>query len=215
MAEKRDKSITTVIVDGKQGINELGKLEMEAKDLNVQLKGLKKGTDEYAATSKKLKEVNSNMAALRKEVGITGMTMRQLRSYAASMQKEIDGGTTRGTARYRELKTEIQRVNAAIRQQRAEVAGLNTMWSKVSAQVKQFGLLALSYLGVSALISGFNNLISKAGELSDTLAGVSKTTSMTAEQVDRLNRKLGDLNTRTARKELLDMAKVAGKLGLK
>lgn len=41
---KEDKSRVTLEVDGKQAINQLGKLEMEAKQLAIDLKNAKKGT---------------------------------------------------------------------------------------------------------------------------------------------------------------------------
>lgn len=214
MSVKKDKVQVDVTVDGKQGINELGRLEIEAKDLRMEMKNLKRGTAEYTATNKKLREVKTQITALRKEMGLAGMTMQQLRRYQRDLSRELSNSTTKGTARYNELKSKIREVNGAIKSQRLEVAGTNSMWGRLSREVKQFGVLALGYLGITELTNQVNNLIRKLGQLSDDLAAVRKTTGLTAEQVDDLNSSFKTFDTRTARKELLSMAKIAGKLGV-
>ena len=63
------------------------------------------------------------------------------------------------------------------------------------------------------LINGAKTLIQKNAELSDSFAGVMKTTGLGEEAVDRLNEKFKQMDTRTANTKLLELAQVAGKLG--
>ena len=57
-------------------------------------------------------------------------------------------------------------------------------------------------------------MIQGNAELSDSLADVMKTTGMTEEEVKRFNSMLKNIDTRSSRKELLELAVVAGKLGI-
>ena len=214
MAVKKDVLQTTLLLDGKQAINQLGKLEMEYADIRRSLKGMKKDHKDYERLAANQKKVQNEIRKTRAELGIQGMTLTQLIRYEKDLQRTRSNSTTRGTAEYKRLTAEIKKASAAIRQQRMEARGMSGMWSKMSKEVKQFGLIALSYLGFTAITSQLNNLIQRTGDFSDLLASVRKTTGLTEQEISDLNKTLGQVDTRTARKELLSMAKVAGKLGI-
>lgn len=211
---KEDKVQVSVLLDGKQSINKLGQMEMKASEYRQELKKIKRGTEDWVATNAKLKKVQADISKTRSELGLTGMTLRQLRSYQRELNNEMTNGVTRGTARYKQLNKELKQVNAQINRQRQEMRGLNTAWARMQSSVKQFGVLALSYIGFTALTSQINNMIGRSAKLSDRLADVSKTTGLADEEVQELSETFKKMNTRTARSELLGMAKVAGKLGL-
>lgn len=210
---KKDKVQVEVQVDGKQGINELGKLEMEAKDLRATLKDLKKGTEEYNQVNEKLKGTTAEMGRLREQMGLAGMSMRQLTSYQRDLQKEWSG-LTKGTAGFEEVDKKLKAVNSTINQQRAELKGTAGVWGFLKSEVGKFGAIAVGALGFQALTGQISNLISKNAKLSDSLADIRKTTGLSAEGVDILNKKLGELDSRTSKGDLLDIAKGGGQLGI-
>ena len=214
MSVKQDKVQVTVVVDGKQGISELGKLELEANDLRHTMQGLKKDSQEYTQAAAQYQQVKAAMAGLREEIGLAGLTMKQLRAYARELQSELDSSATRGTQRFEELKGKLQEVNGAIAQQRQEVAGTSSMWSKISTEVKQFGILAVGALGFQFVTDQIGNLIAKGSKLSDELSDISKTTGMTSAEVRQLNSDLSKLDTRTPTSELRKIAAGAGQLGI-
>jgi TP901 family phage tail tape measure protein len=207
MSVKQDKVQVSVVVDGKQGISELGKLEMEANDLRHTMQGLKKDSQEYAQTAERYKQVKAEMGDLRESIGLTGMTMKQL-------QTELDTTATRGTKRYEELKEKVQEVNAAIAKQRSEIAGTSSFWSKISTEVKQFGMLAVGALGFQFVTDQISNLIAKGSKLSDSLSDIQKTTGMTKAEVREFNSELSKIDTRTPTEELRKIAAGAGQLGI-
>jgi TP901 family phage tail tape measure protein len=214
MSVKQDKVQVSVIVDGKQGISELGKLEMEANDLRHTMQGLKKDSQEYAAAAEQYKQVKARMGELREEIGLAGLTMKQMRQYARELQTELDTTATRGTKRYDELKDKLQEVNGAIARQRQEVAGTASFWSKISTEVKQFGMLAVGALGFQFVTDQISNLITKGSKLSDELADIQKTTGMTKAEVREFNGELSKIDTRTPAAELRAIAAGAGQLGI-
>ncbi|MGI4870453.1 MAG: phage tail tape measure protein [Janthinobacterium lividum] len=214
MSVKKDEVQVTVVVDGKQGISELGKLEMEANDLRHTMQGLKKDSQEYTQAAAQYQQVKASMAELREQIGLAGLTMKQMRAYARELQTELDTTATRGTERFDELKGKLQEVNGAIAKQRAEVAGTSSFWSKISTEIKQFGMLAVGALGFQFVTDQITNLIAKGSKLSDELSDVQKTTGMTAAEVRQLNSDLSKLDTRTPTSELRKIAAGAGALGI-
>lgn len=199
---KEDRSRVTLEVDGKQAINQLGKLEMEAKQLAIDLKNAKRGTKEYIEINKRLKESKDQVEALRKEIGLTGMTMTQLTRYQRDLRKEIGNTATYGTEKHRELQRQYQEVTAEIGRQRKElngntiaVDGMNSELKKtagffgdIKKELKAFSVIALGALGITELFSGIQNLIRGSADLSDAYANVQKTTGLTKVEVEALIR---------------------------
>lgn len=211
---KEDKSRVIVEIDGKQAINQLGKLEMEAKQLAIDLKDMKRGTKDYIATNKELKSVKANIEAVRKELGLAGMTMTQLTRYQRDLRKEMGNTATYGTQKYKELQHQYKAVTGEITKQRKELAGTAGFFSDIKKELKSFAVLAVGALGITELFAGIQNLISGSAELSDAYADVQKTTGLTKTEVEQLNQELKKMDTRTARSELLGLAAEAGKLGI-
>ncbi|SFD00923.1 phage tail tape measure protein, TP901 family, core region, partial [Flexibacter flexilis DSM 6793] len=133
---QNEQSRVTVIVDGKQGINELGKLEMQASDLREQIKKLKTGTDEYVKANEKLDKVKSEMAGLRQEIGLSGLTMNQLNKYQLDLSREINNTVTKGTERYNELKTKLIEVRGVIQGQKDDIRGVAKVSEAAAGSIK-------------------------------------------------------------------------------
>ncbi len=145
---------------------------------------------------------------------VVGQTIKDIQSQYIALNNHIRKNLIPGTAAYNEKVAELRKLGSVISDHTAKVKGMTGIWSKISKEVKQFGLLAISALGAQQLISGINNLIKRNADLSDSFADVRKTTGLTDEAVRDLYKDLGQLNTRTSRKELLDLAREAGKLGI-
>ncbi len=212
--QKNDTVKVTLLLDGKQTVNQLGKLEMEYADVRRTLKGLKKDHKDYQDLKNREKGLQEAIKKTRTELGLQGMTLQQLIRHTRDLERTRSNSTTRGTAEYKKLTAEIAKANALIQKQKMEARGMGGIWNSLGKEVKQFGVLALGYLGLTTITSQISNLIQRTGDFSDLLASVRKTTGLTQAQVEDLNASLGELDTRTARKELLEMAKVAGKLGI-
>lgn len=198
----------------KRTLEQFSKVSKELASAEKATKDLAASQARYNEVSGKLEQTKTKISALREQLGVTGMTMRQLRKYQADLTREMDVGTTRGTARYEELKQKLKEVNAAIAQQRSEVNGSASAWAKIKTEISKFGMLALGYLGAQEIIGRIGNLVKGAAELSDALSDVQKTTGMSNAEAKDLAKTLGTWNTRTARKELLGMAEIAGRLGI-
>src|SRR5690606_36659484 len=127
--------------------------------------------------------------------------------------------TTRGTAEYKKLRDELLKVSSAVRQQRAELNGTQGFLEGMGKSLKGFGVMALGAFGITAGLQGLRMvmgpLISKNAEFSDSLSDVQKTTNLTDMELEKLTQNLKNFNTRTPRAELLGLAEIAGRLGIK
>jgi TP901 family phage tail tape measure protein len=177
-------------------------------------KSLTEAQKKFTEAGKNLDQTNRKINEQREKLGLTGMTMRQLRQYQRELGRQMDTDVTMGTARYEELKKKLQEVTARINQQKAEVRGTASAWSFLKSEAAKFGVLALGYLGAQEIIGRVQNLVQGSAELSDALSDVQKTTGLTKDETIELSKTLGDFNTRSARKELLEMAEIAGRLGI-
>lgn len=71
----------------------------------------------------------------------------------------------------------------------------------------------IAMMALEKVIGGIPQLVGKAGELSDSLADVSKQTGITGAELEGLNEDLNAIDTRTPVDQLRGLAAVAGKLG--
>lgn len=141
-------------------------------------------------------------------------TLKNLREESRKLKNEI-ANLIPGTEQYRRKMEELQGVEKHIRRHRDEVNGLGSVWSKIKTEVKAFGVVALAALGAGAIVGGISNMIRRLATLSDAWGDVRKSTGFTENQIESLNKKLGALNTRTPRSELIKLAAEAGRQGKK
>jgi TP901 family phage tail tape measure protein len=213
MSQRTDEIHVRLGLDGKQAINELGKLEAEANELKKTMKDAKTNSKEWLEAQKKLNELTPGIRAMREELGLSGMTMSQLKRHANDLKKQMDNTTTSGTQKNQELRQKLQQVNAEIAKQTQLVKGSEGVWAKLRKEIGVFGTMAVGFMGFQALTGKIGSVIEGSAKLSDSLANVMKTTGMTRVEVDNLYKSLGKFDTRTPRTELLKMAEIAGKLG--
>lgn len=129
----------------------------------------------------------------------------------AGLLKEVE-------ERLASLRNEAKGVGTSFNDMKEEIEELGTKGQSIFSNLKsQFSGMAkglLAGFSVAGAIEAGRKIISQNAELSDSFAGVMKTTGLTLVEVESLNRSLLKLNTRTAKDELLGLAQVAGKLGI-
>lgn len=219
--EKITAQIKELEAAGKTNTKEFERLVKRLADTSEKLRAaesaqrsLTEAQKRFTDSSQNLDVTNKKIDEQRAKLGITGMTMRQLRQYQRELGRQMDTDVTMGTARYEELKKKLQEVNQRINQQKADVRGTASAWSFLKSEAAKFGVLALAYLGGQELIGRMQNLVKGAAELSDAISDVQKTTGLSNATVKDLSNEFKNMNTRTARKELLGMAEIAGRLGI-
>lgn len=131
---------------------------------------------------------------------------RKLRAELALLSPESD--------KFAEKAERLKAVKGRINDVNKEFTQTKGLLGELQSEFGKFGTLALAYVGFDAVTGQINNIIKKNAELSDSIADVMKTTGLSKEEAEQLNKTLGDFDTRTARSELLELARDAGKLGI-
>ena len=210
-------------------INGTPKGEATIKDIREEVKrltreiesGLIPGTAQYEQALERLAQMKSvledhanrvkEIEAAYKSTAQDG-SINAIKEKIKSLEKEVNDLTV-GTEEYKKKVKELKDLNNEINQHERRVNSLGGSWEFIKNQIKAFSVVAIASLGAQEIISGVNNLIQRNGELSDSMADVQKTTGLTAEEVKDLYKEFKKIDTRTANKELLNLAYAAGKLG--
>ncbi|HUH73357.1 MAG TPA: phage tail tape measure protein [Chitinophagales bacterium] len=180
------------------------------------------GTKEYEAALQRLavgKKIIMDHRNAMREVEAALQDTAQSGSFNALkkqydiLEKEIDDLTI-GTKEYIAKTKELQSIDKQIAVHEHKVKGVSKAWQFAKSEMKSFGIVALGALGVGALTSQISQLISRSADLSDIFADVGRTTNLAQHEVQELYKEFKDFNTRTPRSELLELAVVAGKLGI-
>ena len=211
MSVRADEVQLKIVVNGSGAKKELAALDQEAYNLRQSLKGMKKDSDEYVAASKRLTEVENRMGALRQQIGLTGLTLKQLNAELARL-KAVHQHITPATKAFYESEAAIKKVQSRITEVKSGLGPFAQAWKNLSGEVKGIAV-AFAGLAVMGIFTWMKGLITGAGDLEDQLANVRKATGMTAEEVKALNKEFGNINTRTATKDLRAIAVVGGQMG--
>lgn len=201
----------TLEINGEPAKKELGeleqttrKLEKTNKDLKVELQKLeannKKNTKEYKNLQTQIKKNNqtittnkARMGALRKEIGLSSLTMRQLRSESKRLKNQLDN-TTPNTPAWNKYNKQLEVVQKRMGQVRAGTKRVN----------KTFGALKnlLPVIGIGAFITGIGSALKGLFGLAKTMQGESKRAAIVfgdelgfvQSEADKLAGKMGATN---------------------
>lgn len=174
-------------------------------DLVITING-KEVSDSFTGISKAVKDLEKDLKKLTPGTEDFNNKAAELKEAKAHLER---------------IKSEIQQATAALDQVTgsAERAGsaLETAGRKSEGfwlGIKQIvtGNLLTSFLGT--LAGTAKDSVGELLEISDAMTGVEKTSGLAAEKVRELWNDFDELDTRTGKKELLDIAQIGGRLGI-
>lgn len=222
----------SIIVNGDRAQKELYDLEKSTRDLTQRNKELrqekvrlfaqgKKESEEYKRITQEIKENNTvlklnkaRMSELQKQIGITGLTMNQLKKRASELRLQLNNMVP-GTAEYKRFQNDLKAVNVQLgvlkNQSRTSTFGL----SSLANGFNKYAALGASVIAtVTGVVFSVQKLIDFNGKLSDAVSDVQKTTGMTKKEVEEMAESFGLLQTRTNRIDLLKIAEEGGRIGI-
>lgn len=120
--------------------------------------------------------------------------------------------------KYKELIAQKQAVTAEYRKQKEQIGEVRSAWSKFKSEFSQIatGVVGGNVItfALQKLVQFIPSAISHSMKLKDELADVAKTTNMTDDEVNELNKTLKTFSTRTSTSELRQLAAVGGQFGV-
>jgi len=136
------------------------------------------------------------------------------------MQKLVNqqARMTIGSKEYQAHAAKIRQLRGIIQQHNADLHQTSNSWFSLNKAAnsfnKYFGIVTAALASFTGVALTVKKTISDYAEFDDKLADVMKTTGLTKDRVTALSDELKKIDTRTPQIELLDLARVAGKLGI-
>lgn len=181
-------------------------------------------TKEIKKTEKELNRMQSAaQAADRVLTNISKANLKELKTTLKNINRELNSGNIeRGSERWnelakkaREVKTEIAKVNDEMKVAKKEMGAKTNIGFNLKNAVQNFTTpirkMIDSFNSAKAFMEGFVN---EYAEMAEHTSGVVKYTGLAKEEVDALNESFKQLDTRTPREKLNDLAADAGRLGI-
>ena len=152
------------------------------------------------------KEVENTFTALNREVRALSRELRNL---------------SPGTEEFQQRATQLREARTHFNRVREEINQVNSTLTEASTRTSRLGDIIRGVFAGNLITGFFSTLAGKAresvGELlkvSDLITGVEKTTGLASSQVRELWNEFDNLNTRTSKQELLNIAQIGGRLGI-
>jgi len=221
-----------IIVNGNKAQKELLDLEKSTKDLTRTQKDLraekarliaagKQESAEFKNVTAEIKKNNASltvnkakMEALQKEIGVTGLTMRQLKQRASVLRLALNNAMPNGEDSKR-YNLELKAISSRLTELQLKGKTTRMSLSSIAGGFNKYAALGASAIAATTgMVLGLQKMIDYNGKLSDAQSDVQKTTGLTKKQVDELTKSFGVFSTRTSRMELLQLAEEAGRLGM-
>lgn len=223
MAFNNEQATVEIIVNSQQAADRLRELDRITAQLTKQINGMASDNPERAQLKKTLREYNNEAKQLKQQLSnrvdlvINGTaanaTMQELQVAANRLWMELRK-LPKTSDEFTEKTAQFQRVKKELNELQETVKGTEGWFSRIKKELSGMAGVAVGYLGLQALGNQISNIISKNAQLSDSLAQVRMTTGLTEKEVSELNQAFAKMDTRTAKSDLLDIAKVGGQFGV-
>lgn len=221
-----------IIINGNPAQKQLLDLEKSTRKLTKETDALKierrKLESQGKKNSKQWKELNTiikentntidnnkaKMKALQKEIGITGLTMHQLKKKAALLKQQLMH-TVPGGAKEKEYRAELFAIQKRLGQLSIKAKQAQFSLKGIARGFNRYAVFGASVIATTTgMAVGLQKMIDYNSKLSDAQADVQKTTGMTKDEVNDLTKSFGLLQTRTSRIDLLKIAEEGGRIGI-
>lgn len=219
---KEVKRLTQEIQASLPKLQQLKKKQEELKNAT------KANTTEYNKLENQIKQnkaqietFRAKINSLQQQIGIAGMTINQLNGYLSSLRIQLNNSTDpRIMAR---LRNEIIRTENRIKQLVTGASRLSIAFERMGTVANKFGTIT-SWIAIASYAFGraVGGTVKTLRDLDKEFSNVMKSTDLTREemwglkqQFDQLNNTNEGIKTPTATKDLLEIARIAGRLGVR
>ena len=113
MSLKVDRLQLEIIINNDSARKSLRALDDEARTIQKSMKGMKEGTDEWVQSTKRLSSIKTQMDAIQDSIGITGLTLNELRKKQQEFNmivKNLPGNSPE----YAKYKSTLDEINGRI-----------------------------------------------------------------------------------------------------
>lgn len=225
MSRIADTATVSLVVNGKQALDELNKVESalddarkklkELRDQKAPIKSIVKAEKSVRSLERKLDQTQSRAEGVKKALmSMDGMAPRELNRALRTLMGRL-GNIQRGSKDWYAHVDAIKTLKARIAEFNADLKDTNSLWKRFKSWADStWPALDLLKQWSGNTLDIIRCAVDAYADMDQEMANVRKFTGMTAEQVEELNEEFKKFDTRTARLELNKLAQEAGRLGI-
>lgn len=218
MSLKIDRVQLEIVIQQDQARQKMIELEERMRSANRELQKTKKqfgeSSEEYKQQANVLKQLQQEYDNLYEEIGLTNLSLRDL----GKRQKDLNAILRQlnpNTELYKQYSEQLKEVNNRIKELRGTANETRFSLSKLTDGFNKYGAIAASAIaGLTGITLTMRSCVNEYAEMEEAQSQVIKYTGLTKDEVKELNEEFKQMDTRTARTRLNELAGDAGKLGI-
>ncbi|MDO4309923.1 MAG: phage tail tape measure protein [Prevotella sp.] len=173
--------------------------------------------------NRELQKTKSEMAAVhdntelinRTLVNLKTSSVRELEHTIKAVNEELRG-VERGTPKWKELAGQLKKCKTELSLVNAETREAESLWSRFTGFLnKNWGAITQIIATYSGTAYTIKQCVEAYAEMDEAMTDVRKYTGQTADEVERMNEDFKNMDSRTSREQLNELAGAAGRLGIK
>lgn len=229
----RDEDLRlNIIINGDAGRKSIEDLKRSTHDGKIALDALiasqkqleaqgKKNTPEYRALtaeidkqSKALDDQKTRLQNLIRQQSLEKMTLRELQQHHRTTMNAFRNAVPH-TEQWEKLRMELRQVDVRIKALKGSARDTGNVVQRMAGGFsKFFGAITAGFASMSFAVMGTKKARAAFLEYDEALTDAQKTTSTTKTEIREVSEELKKIDTRTPLNSLLDIVRVAGKLGI-
>lgn len=229
----RDEDLRlNIIINGDAGRKSIEDLKRSTHDGKIALDALiasqkqleaqgKKNTPEYRALtaeidkqSKALDDQKTRLQNLIRQQSLEKMTLRELQQHHRATMNTFRNAVPH-TEQWEKLRMELRQVDVRIKALKGSARDTGNVVQRMAGGFsKFFGAITAGFASMSFAVMGTKKARAAFLEYDEALTDAQKTTSTTKTEIREVSEELKKIDTRTTHNSLLDIVRVAGKLGI-
>jgi len=225
MASQQQIYETKILLNSEQAKKEINALEKKVEDLKRKrqealdagdTKSWQKLNKEVEKHESKLKGMQGRLQNINKTLdNMSAAGPKQLKDTIKDINALLNSGAIeRGSRQWDSLTASLRTANAELGKIKAETKATESVWSRFTGFLnKNWG--AITQIGsITGLTMTMRKAVQDYASMEEEMANVRKYTGLADEGVRELNEDLKEMDTRTSREELNQLAGSAGRLGI-
>lgn len=218
MSLKIDRVQLEIVIQQDQARQKMLELEDSLKKANSELRKIKKSSgensDEYKKQIEVIKQLKQQYDDLYDEIGLTNLSLRDL----CKRQKELNQilrNLSPNTDLYKQYSEQLKVVNNRIKELKGTATETQFSLAKLADGFNRYGTMAATAVAsLTGLTLTMRKCVDDYAEMEEAQSQVVKYTGLSKEAVKELNEEFKNMDTRTPRTRLNELAGDAGKLGI-
>lgn len=218
MSLKIDRVQLEIVIQQDQARQKMLELEDSLKKANSELRKIKKSSgensDEYKKQVEVIKQLKQQYDDLYDEIGLTNLSLRDL----GKRQKELNQilrNLSPNTDLYKQYSEQLKVVNNRIKELKGTANETRFSIAKLADGFNRYATLAATAVAsLTGLTLTMRKCVDDYAEMEEAESQVVKYTGLSKEAVKELNEEFKNMDTRTPRTRLNELAGDAGKLGI-